>query len=76
MPSQLVTSNSDNIKLSLKMFLQGVKWRHYSIDCEGCCHHYEVIYDQIFMSFVMIFYIIFAIFYYLLVCNLFHIIFV
>ena len=30
-PSQLVRNNSDDIKLSLKMFLQGLKWHHYSI---------------------------------------------
>lgn len=37
MPSQLVRNNSDNIKLQLKTFLQGIKWRCYSIDCEGRC---------------------------------------
>ena len=45
------------------MFLQGVKWDHYSINCEGLCRHYKIIYDQIFMSSVIIFYIIFEIFY-------------
>ena len=48
-PSQLVRNNSDNVKLSLKTFLQGVKWRRYSINYEGLCCHYKVIYDQIFM---------------------------
>ena len=73
---QLDRNNSDDIKLSLKTFLQGVKWCHYSINCEGLCHQYKVIYDQIFMSSVIIFYIIFAIFYYLFIYNLFYIIFV
>ena len=73
---QLDRNNSDDIKLSLNTFLQGVKWGHYSINCEGLCHQYKVIYDQIFMSSVIIFYIIFAIFYYLFIYNLFYIIFV
>ena len=64
-PSQLVRNNSDDIKLSHKTFLQGVKGRRYSINCEGVCCHYKVIYDQIFMSSVIIIYIIFEIFYYL-----------
>ena len=62
-PLQLVRNNSDDIKLSLKMFLQRVKGRRYSINCEGLCRHYKVIYDQIFMSSVVIFYIIFEIFF-------------
>ena len=49
-PSQLVRNNSDDIKLSLKTFLQGVKWHRYSINCKGLCRHYKVIYDQIFVS--------------------------
>ena len=64
-PSQLVGKNSDNIKLLLKTFLQEVKECHHSINCEGLCRHYKVIYDQIFMSSVVIFYIIFEIFIYL-----------
>ena len=60
--SQLVRNNSDDIKLSLKTFLQEVKGCHYSINCEGLCRHYKVIYDQIFMSSVVIFYIIFEYF--------------
>ena len=75
-PSQLVRNNSDDIKLSLKTFLQEVKGCRDSINCEGLCHHYKVIYDQIFMSSVLIFYIIFEIFYYLFIYNLFDIIFV
>ena len=65
MPLQLDRNNGDDIKLSLKTFLQGVKWCHYSINCVGLCRHYKIIYDQIFMSSVIIFYIIFAILYYL-----------
>lgn len=75
-PSQLVRNNSDDIKLSLKTFLQEIKGCHYSINCKGLCRHYKVIYDQIFMSSVVIFYIIFEIFYYLFIYNLFYIIFV
>ena len=67
--SQLVRNNSDNIKLSLKMFLQRVKWHCYSINYEGLCCHYKIIYAQIFMSSVIIFYIIFEIFYYLFIFN-------
>ena len=62
---QLDRNNSDDIKLSLKTFLQGIKWCYYSINCEGLCHHYKVIYDQIFTSSVVIFHIIFEILYYL-----------
>ena len=75
-PSQLVRNNSDNIKLSLKMFLRGVKGGRYSKNYEGLCRHYKVIYDQIFMSSMTIFYMIFEIFYYLFIINLFYIIFV
>ena len=75
-PSQLVRNNSDEIKLSLKTFLQEVKGCRYSINCNGLCRHYKVIYDQIFMSSVVIFYIIFEVFYYLFIFNLFYIIFV
>ena len=53
------------------MFLQGVKWHRYFINCEGLCRHYKIIYDQIFMSSVIIFYIIFEIFYYLFIFNYF-----
>ena len=67
-PSQLVRTNSDDI---FEMFLQGVKWHHYSINCERLCRHYKIIYDQIFMSPVIIFYIIFEIFYYLFIFNYF-----
>ena len=69
--SQLVRNNSDDIKLSLKVFLQGIKWHRYSINCEGLCRHYKIIYDQNFMSSVIIFYIIFEIFYYLFIFNYF-----
>ena len=58
-PSQLVKNESDDIKLSLKTFLQGVKGRRYYINCEGLRCYYKVIYDQIFMLSVIIFYIIF-----------------
>ena len=75
-PSQLVRNNSDDIKLSFKTFLQRVKGRHYFINCERLRCQYKVIYDQIFMSSVIIFYMIFEIFYYLFFFNLFYIIFV
>ena len=75
-PSQLAKNNSDEIKLSLKTFLQEVKGCCYSINCKGLCHHYKVIYDQTFMSSVVIFYIIFEIVYYLFIFNVFYIIFV
>ena len=75
-PLQLAKNNSDEIKLSLKTFLQEVKKCRCSINCEGLCRHYKVIYDQIFMSSVIMFYIIFEIFYYLFIFNLFYIIFV
>ena len=66
-PSQLVRNNNDDIKLSLKTFLQEVKGFRYSINCERLCRHYKIIYDQIFISLVVILYIIFAIFYYLFI---------
>ena len=47
------------------------KWDRYLISCEGLCRHYKIIYDQIFMSSVIIFYIIFEIFYYLFILNYF-----
>ena len=64
---QLVRNNSDDIKLLLKTFLQEVKRCRYSINYERHCHHYKVIYDQIFISSMVIFYIIFEIFYYLFI---------
>ena len=45
---RLVRNNSDNVKLSLKTFLQGVKWHRYSLNYEGLRRHYKVIYNQIF----------------------------